>query len=108
MGLARLEVRPFLRNFADASPVLLLMQVAPEVYHLRLQKRQYGLDEQEAYHLHLRASRSLTRLWLVRKTRQIQHNVSHCGVLSWRGFPIKLLSQSWQTQRTYCKGKILS
>ena len=30
------------------------MQVAPEVCHLRLQKRQYGLDEQEVYHLHLR------------------------------------------------------
>ena len=30
------------------------MQVAPEAYLLRLQKRQYGLDEQEVYHLHLR------------------------------------------------------
>ena len=32
-------------------------------------------------------TRSLTRLgrWLIRKTRQVQHNVSHCGVLSWRG-----------------------
>ena len=30
------------------------MHVAPEAYHLRLQKRQYDLDEQEAYQLHLR------------------------------------------------------
>ena len=63
MGLARLEVLFFFVTVQElsvlrqihASPVLLLMQVAPEVYHLRLQKRQYGLDKQEVYyHLHLR------------------------------------------------------
>ena len=27
-----------------------------------------------------RASRSLTRFWLVRKTGQVQHNMSHCGI----------------------------
>ena len=62
MGLARLEVlfffvivqELFVLRQISASPVLLLMQVAPEVYHLRLQKRQYGLDEQEVYHLRLR------------------------------------------------------
>ena len=40
----------------------------------------------------LRASRSLTRHGLVRKTRQVQHNTSHCGVLSWRGVQAK----SWK------------
>ena len=30
-----------------------------------------------------RAIRSLTRLWLVRKARQIQHNVSYCGIFDW-------------------------
>ena len=35
----------------------------------------------------LRVIRSLTRLggWLIRKIRQVQHNMSHCGILSWRG-----------------------
>ena len=55
IGLARLEVLFFfvtvqqlcvLRQI-DAPPVLLLMQVASETYHLRLQKRQYGLDKEE-------------------------------------------------------------
>ena len=30
-------------------------------------------------------------LWLVRKIRQVQHNMSHCGVLSWRG----IQARSW-------------
>ena len=36
-------------------------------------------------------TRSLTRLgrWLVCKTRQVQHNMSHCGVLSWGGVQAK-------------------
>ena len=39
----------------------------------------------------LRAGRSLTRSWLVRKTRQVQHIWSHRGVLSWR----RVQAQSW-------------
>ena len=35
---------------AFLSPVLFLMQVAPEAYHFRLQN---GLDKQKVYHLHL-------------------------------------------------------
>ena len=61
VGLARLEVFVFFVTVQElcvlrqmhASPVLLLIQVAPEVYHLRLQKRQYGLDEPEVYYLRL-------------------------------------------------------
>ena len=71
----------------------------------RLQQRQYDPDEEEAYHLRLHpvlvceldmrfcvpiwqklhvssTNRSLTRFWLVRKTRQIQHHVSHCGIFN--------------------------
>ena len=102
MDLARLEVLFFFvtvqelcvlrQGHAFLSPVHFLMQVAPEAYHLRLQKRQYGLDEQEVYHLHLRlvlvceldmpnfvpigqklhvssVSRSLTRSGLIGKLR---------------------------------------
>ena len=64
MDLARLEVLFFfvtvqefgiLRQIhAFLSPVLFLMQVAPEADHLRLQKRQCGLDKQEVCHHHLR------------------------------------------------------
>ena len=62
MGLARLEVLFFFVTVQElcvprqihASAVLLSMQDAPEVYHLRLQKRQQGLDKQEVYHLRLR------------------------------------------------------
>ena len=38
-------------------------------------------------------TRSLTQLgrWLIRKIRQVQHNVSHCGVLSWR----RIQTKSW-------------
>ena len=64
MDLARLEVLFFfvtvqelcvLRQInAVISTVFLLMRVAPEAYHLRLQTRQYCLDEQEVYHFHLR------------------------------------------------------
>ena len=69
-----------------------------EADHLRLQKRQYGLNEQEVYHLHLRpvlvrelimlifdreskgfmslrVSRSLTQLGMIRKTRQVKLNL---------------------------------
>ena len=62
MGLARLVVLFFFVTVQElcvprqihVSPVLFLMQVVPEVYHLRLQKGQYGLDKQEVYHLRLR------------------------------------------------------
>ena len=38
-------------------------------------------------------TRSLTQLgrWLIRKIRQVQHNVSHRGVLSWR----RIQTKSW-------------
>ena len=38
-------------------------------------------------------TRLLTRLgrWLKRKIREVQHNTSYCGVLSWRG----LQTKSW-------------
>ena len=41
-------------------------------------------------------NRLLTRpgRWLIRKIRQVQHNMSHCGVLSWRGI---------QTKKRACK-----
>ena len=39
----------------------------------------------------LRVTMLLTRLdrWLIRKIRQVQHNMSRCGVLSWRGIQTK-------------------
>ena len=46
-----------LRSAVDSrllSPALFLMQFAPKVDHLRLQKRLGGLGEQVVYHLHLR------------------------------------------------------
>ena len=63
MGLARLDVLFFLitvqeffvlrQIHAFLSPVLFVMMVAPEAYHLRLQNRQCGLNEQEVYRHHL-------------------------------------------------------
>ena len=47
-------------------------------------------DRAKSY-MFLRASRSLTQFWLVRKTRQVQHNMSHCRVLSWS----KVQAKSW-------------
>ena len=38
-----------------------------------------------------RARRPLTRLWLVRKAPQIQHNVSHCGTFDCR----RVQAKSW-------------
>ena len=43
---------------------------------------------------------SLTRLgrWLIRETRQVQYNVSHCGVPSWR----RVQAKSW-TCKFFCE-----
>ena len=39
----------------------------------------------------LRVSGSLTRFWLIRETRQIQDDMSHSGVFSWR----RVQAKSW-------------
>ena len=93
------------------------MLAAQETDHLHHQRQQCDLDEQEVHHLRLPpdlvceldllifapteqklhvspwVSRSLTRLgyWLVLKTRQVQHHMSHCGVLSWG----RVQAKSW-------------
>ena len=69
-----------------------------------------GQTKQEVYHLHLRPDlvceldmlivapteqklhvSSGDQIAHVRKTREVQHNVSHCGVLSWR----RVQAKSW-------------
>ena len=64
MGLAKLEVLLFFVTVQELcvrrqvhallQPAPSLMKVAPEVYHLHLQKRQCALDKQQVYHLRLR------------------------------------------------------
>ena len=80
-----------------------LMLVAQVVYHPHLHLHPCLVHELDRLvfaltwhtgYVSLRVTRLLARLgcWLIRKTRQVQHNMSHCGVLSWRGIQTK----SWR------------
>ena len=75
-----------------------LMLAAQGVDHLRLHAYlQYELDMQffalTKSHMSPWVTRLLTRLghWLIRKIRQVQHDMSHCGVLGWR----RVKAKSW-------------
>ena len=107
-----------------SSAGFFLMLAAQDVRHLHHQRQPYDLAAQRIHHLRVHAclvyeldmlgfrsdmanyispwvTRSLTRLgrWLVRKTRQVLHNMSHCGVLSWRGVQAK----SWTCNFVSCR-----
>ena len=105
------------------------MLAAQEVRHLHHQRQPYDLAAEGVHHLRLHAclvyeldmlvfrsdmanymspwvTRSLTRLgrWLVRKTRQVLHNMSHCGVLSWRGVQAKSWTCNFDSRRVHFQG----